>query len=121
MKTNIIYGVVSAGFFLAFSASASTMLDTTNYNFQLPGGGGGAQATLNGVPVEIFCDNFYNDIYVPSDNPANVTTLSTSANLDETRFGEVGASAFTTISLTGSGSTVTTDDAILNGANGAAR
>jgi hypothetical protein len=121
MKTNIIYGIVS-GALLASSASAGTVpLDVTNYNFQLPGGGGGAQATLNGVPVEIFCDNFYNDINVPSSNTAEVTTLSTSANLDETRFGEVGASAFTPITLTGSGTTVTTDDGILNGASGAAR
>jgi hypothetical protein len=122
MKTNVIYGIVSGAFLLAHSASAGTVpLDVTNYNFQLPGGGGGAQATLNGVPVEIFCDNFYNDVYVPSSNTADVTTLSTSANLDETRFGEVGASAFTSISLSDTGPTGTTDDSILNGANGAAR
>lgn len=119
MKTKIIYGFV-AGAFLALSASADT-LDLTNYNFQLPGGGGGAEATLNGVAVEIFCDNFNNDIYVPSSNPANVTIPNTGANYDETRFGELGASAFTTITLSGSGTTVTTDDGILNGANGAAR
>ena len=121
MKTNIIYGIVS-GALLALSASAGTVpLDVTNYNFQLPGGGGGALATLNGVPVQIFCDNFFNDVYVPSTNTADVTTLSTSANLDETRFGEVGASAFTTITLTDTSSTGTTDDGILNGASGAAR
>ena len=48
-------------------------LDTISYNFELAGGGGGATATLNGVPVEIFCDDFANEINVPSDNSADVT------------------------------------------------
>jgi hypothetical protein len=120
MKINLIYGTVFASFLAALSASASSVpLDTTNYNFQLDGDGGGAQATLNGVPTEIFCDNFANEIVVPDDYSANVTPLSTSANLDETRFG--GVTSWTAIHLTGSGAPVTQDDAILNGAPALAR
>jgi hypothetical protein len=120
MKISLIYGTVFASFLAALSASASTVpLDTTNYNFQLDGDGGGAQATLNGVPVEIFCDNFANTIWVPHDYSADVTPLSTTANLDETRFG--GVTSWTTIDLTGSGATVTQDDAILNGTTALAR
>jgi hypothetical protein len=122
MKINNIYGAGLGFFLFAFSASASSVpFDTVNYNFQLPGGGGGATAKLNSVTVETFCDNFANDIGVPDNYAADVTTLSTTANLDETRFGEVAAGAWTTISLSGTGSIVTTDDAILNGANGLAR
>jgi hypothetical protein len=121
MKINNIYGAGLGFFLFAFSASASTTFDTTSYNFQLPGGGGGAAAKLGGVSVESFCDNFANDIGVPDNYSADVTTLSTTANLDETRFGEVAAGAWTTIALSGTGSTVTTDDTILNGANGLAR
>jgi hypothetical protein len=120
MKISLIYGTVFASFLAALSASASSVpLDTINYNFQLDGDGGGAQATLNGVPVEIFCDNFANKIAVPADYSANITPLSTTANLDETRFG--GVTSWTPIDLTGKGATVTQDDAILNRATALAR
>ena len=114
MKISLIYATIFAAFTLAGSASADSVpLVVGTYNFQLDGGGGGAQATLNGVAVQIFCDNFNDEIYVPSDNSANVTQLSTSADLDETRFGDV--SSWTTIDLAGDA----TDQAFLNtGANG---
>jgi hypothetical protein len=101
MKINHIYGTALGFFLFTFSASASSVpLVVGTYNFQLDGGGGGAQATLNGTQtVQIFCDNFANDIYVPSTNSANVTTLGSSENLSETRFGDV--SSWTTISLPG--------------------
>lgn len=59
---------------VASAGSVPLVLTPTSYNFQLAGGGGGAAATLNGASVEIYCDNFADDIYVPSDNSANVTT-----------------------------------------------
>lgn len=90
-------------------------LHVGTYNFQLAGGGGGSQATLGGVPVEIYCDDFLNEIYVPSDNTANVTDL-TSSNLSETRFGDVAS--WTTISLTGG---TATELNTLNTATAAAR
>jgi hypothetical protein len=118
MKTSLINAIVFAFFFLARSASAGSVpLDVTSYNFQLAGGGGGAQATLNGVPVEIFCDDFDNQIWVPSDNSANVTTLGASADLNQTRFGNVSPSQWTAIDLTGGG-VASTDDAFFNSGGG---
>jgi hypothetical protein len=65
-------------------------LDTTGYNFQLDGGGGGAQATLNGQNLEIYCDDYANFIYVPySGYQADITTLTSGSNLSDTRFGSV--------------------------------
>ncbi len=65
-------------------------LDTTGYNFQLDGGGGGAQATLDGQNLEIYCNDFANYIYVPeSGYQAYVSTLTSSSNLSDTRFGSV--------------------------------
>jgi hypothetical protein len=114
MKSKSILGAAFTLLFITFGASAGTVpLDVTSYNFQLAGGGGGAAATLNGVTVEIFCDDFDNDIYVPSNNTANVTTLSTSANLNETRFGNVSPSAWTQFTTLGA-----TDDAFFNSGSG---
>ncbi len=114
MKINRIHGTILGFFLLTFSASASSVpLVTGAYNFQLAGGGGGSQATLNGVSVEIFCDDFANEIWDPSSNSANVTTLGSGANLDETRFGDVAS--WTTIALPDS-----TDQTFLNGAAGSA-
>ncbi|MGA2215799.1 MAG: hypothetical protein ABSH31_21180 [Bryobacteraceae bacterium] len=118
MKINYILGPLLGLSFLACTAGASTVpLDVKTYNFQLDGGGGGATATLNGVSVEIFCDNFYNDMYVPSTDSANVTTLGSSANLGETRFGDVSSSQWTAISLTGGG-VASTDDTFFNSGAG---
>ncbi len=74
----------------------------------LDGDGGGAQATLNGVPVEIYCDDFANYLKVPSTDSANVTQLSTTADLDLTRFGQV--TSWATITLSGN----STDQTFLN-------
>jgi hypothetical protein len=118
MKIKHILGTVLGFFLLTFSASASPLpLVVGTYNFPLDGGGGGAEATLNGVPVQIFCDDFNNVIYVPSTDSANVTQLGSSANLDETRFGEV--SSWTAIDLT-SGATASTDITFFAGAGSAA-
>jgi hypothetical protein len=123
MKSKSYFGAGFALlFFITISASAGPVpliLTSSSYNFQLAGGGGGASATLNGVPVEIFCDNFYNEIYVPSSNSANVTMLGTSPDLSETRFGGVAQTAWTTITLSdGNTSLDNTDNAFFNDPNG---
>jgi hypothetical protein len=122
MKSKSFFGAGSALLFLTVSATAGPVpliLTSSSYNFQLAGGGGGASATLNGVPVEIFCDNFYNEIYVPSSNSADVTTLGTGANLSETRFGGVAQTAWTTITLSdGNTSLDNTDNAFFNNPSG---
>lgn len=112
MKTNLLCGVICGSFLLALRASAGSVpFDPSSYNFQLAGGGGGAQATLNGATVEIFCDDFANTIWVPSSNSANVTVLTSS--LDQTRFG--GVTSWTTINSAGA-----TDDAFFNTGAGSA-
>ncbi len=110
----IIKSILRAGcalLFVAAGATAGTVpLNVISYNFPLAGGGGGASATLNGVPVEIFCDDFANDISAPSSQSANVTTLGTSANLTDTRFGSVASNGWTTITLNDGNSVVDTQD-----------
>jgi hypothetical protein len=102
----------------ALSAGAAPVpLVVGTYNFQLESGGGGAEATLNGMPVEIFCDDFYHDIYAPSTDSANVTPLSASADLDDTRFGGVSSSQWTTINLDAGGA-ASTDDTFFNSGAG---
>jgi hypothetical protein len=117
MKIKHIFATACGSFLLTFSASASSVpLVVGTYNFQLDGGGGGAEATLNGgATVQIFCDNFANEIYAPSNDTANVTQLGTSENLSETRFG--GVSSWTAIDLT-SGATAATDNTFFADAAG---
>jgi len=99
---------------MTICAHAGTVtLDVLSYTFPLAGGGGGASATLNGVPVEIYCDDFAHDIDTPSSNSAYVTTLGISANLDETRFGDVSHTDWTAIHGLGS-----QDDAFFNTGSG---
>jgi hypothetical protein len=111
MKRSFIFGIIFASSVLTVSMTAGTVpLQVNNYNFQLDGGGGGSQATLGTTSVEIFCDDFANEIWVPSTDSANVTLL-TDSSLDLTRFGQV--SSWTTISGT-------TDDAFFAGSIGSA-
>jgi hypothetical protein len=123
MKSKSLFGAAIALLFITAGANAGTVpLDvTTNYDFQLAGGGGGAEATLNGVPVQIYCDNFANEISLGSDYTAYVTPLSTSATLNDTRFGAVSESTSTTtgtgwepILLTDGNSVDSADDALFN-------
>jgi hypothetical protein len=109
-----IFGAGFALLFVTFAASAGTVpFDTVSYNFPLAGGGGGSSAMLNGVAVEVFCDDFDNDMSVPKDYTADVTTLGTSANLSDTRFG--GVTSWTTIALSdGNTALDSTDDAFFN-------
>ena len=116
--------ILGAGFALlsiTFGANAGTAtLDRIYYNFPLAGGGGGATGTLNGVSIEMFCDDFGNDIAAGNSYPgADVTQLSTSANLSETRFGGVASNGWTTISISdGNTSLDTLDDAFFNAGPG---
>ncbi len=120
MKTNfIVIGAIFALFVLNISVSANPVpFQAIDYDFQLDGGGGGEQATLNGVSVEGYCDDFADYLKVPSSNSANVTQLSSTADLDLTRFGKV--SSWVTITLSGNA----TDQTFLNtgtGSTGEAR
>jgi hypothetical protein len=113
MKKALIAGTTITLFVLINGASATGVpFDTLTYNFQLAGGGGGSEATLNGVDVQIFGDDFADKISSPNDYSANVTDLSTNANLDETRFGEV--SSWSTINLSGRPKNTSADKAFLN-------
>ncbi len=111
MITKSILVAACAFLFIALGANAGTVpLDVTNYNFPLAGGGGGASATLNGVPVEIFCDDFAHNMSTSLSTSADVTTLGTSANLTDTRFGGVSSDAWTTITLNDGNSVVDAQD-----------
>jgi hypothetical protein len=100
MKRRLSY-IFPAFFTLVLSAGAASVpFNVVSYNFALDGGGGGIQDTLNGATVESFCDDFLNEVFVPSNNMANVTQM-TSSDLSKTRFGEV--TSFTPITLTGGG------------------
>jgi hypothetical protein len=113
MKPGLITGTILTLFVVINSARAAGVpFDTINYNFQLTGSAGGTQATLNGVTVEAFGDDFEDKISFPSDYSADVTQLSTTANLDETRFGEV--SSWSTINLSGRPKTTAADKTFLN-------
>jgi hypothetical protein len=120
MKIKSLCGAGLALLFISFGANADTLVLTpTSYNFPLAGGGGGASATLNGVAVEIYCDNFADEINVPSTNPASVTMLGTSANLSSTRFGSVAPTGWTTITLNdGNTALDNADDMFFNDPNG---
>jgi hypothetical protein len=120
MKSKSIFGTGCALLLVALGANAGTVpFDTTSYNFQLDGGGGGAAATLNGLPVEIFCDNFDDEIWVPGTYSANVTTLGTSADLSDTRFGGVSSTNWTAIALSDGNTTLDNqDNSFFNSGNG---
>jgi hypothetical protein len=119
MQQSLIFSALLTSLVLSVSASGATVpFDTLKYNFQLGGGGGGSTATLNGAQWEVFSDDFADKIAAPVDYSADITTLSTSANLDDTRFGEVASNAWTAISLTGNAKTVKQDDKFFNGGAG---
>jgi hypothetical protein len=93
------------------------VLDITNYNFALDGGGGGGKAQIdNGPSVEVFSVDFANAIYVPHQNyPVYEATLTTGSDLSLTRFGSV--SNFTTVTINGDAA----DSSVVNSSNALAR
>ena len=100
-------------------------LDTLSYNFQLTGGGGGSAAQLDqSLNVEIFCNDFANEIFVPHNMySANLTTITSTSDLSMTRFGHNTSWRTVTISDDGadSGGNDSADSAIINAANSLGR
>lgn len=85
---------------MSFTAVAGTVpFDPTTYNFALTGGGGGAIATLNGATVEVYCDDFANDLSLSTTYSAYVTQLGAGENLGDTRFGGTSTTGWTSITL----------------------
>jgi hypothetical protein len=113
-RLSIITAALSAFCIGANAGPVTYTLDTTGYNFQLNGGGGGAQATLNGNQnIEIYCVDYANDIYVPAQGySAILTTLTQNSSLTYTRFGNVSSSNWTQMNTSDIGSTdaTTIDD-----------
>jgi hypothetical protein len=111
MKSKSLLRAGFATVFTALTATAGTVqLTPVTYNFQLAGGGGGATGTLNGSTVESFCDDFANSISLSTTYNADVTTLSTSVNLDETRFGEVASNGWTAMAISDGNATLDSQD-----------
>jgi len=93
---------LAAVLLISFAVAKADRLDTTSYNFQLNGGGGGASATLDlSTQLEIYCNDFNNDIYVPHSNYSADLTTFTAAGLaaGDTRFGNMDASAFKSVTI----------------------
>lgn len=118
MTSNPILGAGIAILLATVAASASSVqlnvpLDTASYNFPLGNGGGGLAATVNGANAETLCIDYFNDINPFSQYTANLTQLSTTANLSDTRFGGVSGSGWTQFTTLGS-----TDDTFFNSGAG---
>lgn len=110
-RLSLITAVLLAFCVAASAGPVANVLDTESYNFQLAGGGGGATAQLNGSQnIELFCVDFANQIYVPMDYSAYLTTLTSGSNLNDTRFGSV--TNWTTVNISGD----STDSSTINGA-----
>ena len=118
MKNKPLLSAGFALFLISAGASAGTVpFDIQGYNFELDGGGGGLATTVNGSPMESFCDNFADEIQPYHNYTANVTTLGTSANLSNTRFG--GVTSWTSISLNTSNTSLNSqDDTFFNSGQG---
>lgn len=119
MTSNRILGAGVAILMAASVASASSVqvdvpLDVSaNYNFQLAQGGGGVAVTLNGASAESLCIDYFDTLNLSTDYTADVTTLSTTANLSDTRFGGVSGSGWTQFTTLGA-----PDDAFFNSGAG---
>lgn len=105
---------------LAIGVANADRLDTYSYNFQVDNGGGGASAVLNlTTPLEIYCDDFNNDIFVPVQNYSATVSTITSTTLGATRFGQLNAADFRTVSFTDPDND--NDAAVINSADAYAR
>lgn len=120
VRAGALFICISSGIY-----AGTHTLDTISYNFQLNNGGGGASALLDGsTNIEIFCNDFANSISVPHKNySANLTSITSTSNLSNTRFGS--NTSWTTITInddgTDGGSDDAADSAIINGANALGR
>jgi hypothetical protein len=128
MNLSRLCGAILTLLFFGIKADANpSTLYTLSYNFPISGNGagpsgGGASASLNGVNVEIFCDDFAHQIWIPYGPPAytgytdvNVSSLTTGSDLSLTRFG--GVTSWTAVNLAGDA----TDSNTINNANALAR
>jgi hypothetical protein len=132
MNLSRLSGAILTLLFLTFNANASTsQLNTLSYDFPLYANGvtaqgGGASAQLitggNTLNIEIFCDDFAHQIWVPYGPPTypgytvNVSgPLTGGANLSNTRFG--GVTSWNSVNIAGDA----TDTNTINNANALAR
>lgn len=105
---------------LAVGMAKADRLDTISYNFQVDNGGGGVSALLNQTtPLEIYCNDFNNDIWVPQQNYSATVSTITPNTLGATRFGRLNAADFQTVTFTDPDND--SDANIINSANGYAR
>lgn len=117
-------GRLAAILLFGFALAKADRLDTTSYNFQLNGGGGGASAVLDlQTQLEIYCNDFNNDIYVPHSNySANLTTFTQAGlNAGNTRFGNMDASAFNSVTISDGDLNDATEQSTINGATALGR
>jgi len=129
MNLSRISGTILTLLFLTLKASASPeTLVTLSSNYPLNDNGGGTSALLNGVSVELFCDDFAHQIWAPySGYTANVSTLTNGSDLSLTRFGTV--TSWTTVNVAADavagGDATNANDAtyssVINNANALAR
>jgi hypothetical protein len=115
---------VAALVLMSFGVAKADRLDTTSYNFALNGGGGGSSALLNLTQaVEIYCNDFNNDIYVPHSNYlANLSTLTPlGITSGTTRFGAMDASGFKTITISDGDANDAAEQSTINGADAVGR
>src|ERR1700680_70847 len=128
MNLSRLSGAILTLLFLAIEANANPNLYTLSYNFPIyltgvNAYGGGASATLNNgntnLNVEIFCDDFAHQIWVPYGPPTypgylgvNVSPLS-AGSLGNTRFG--GVNNWTSVNIAGDA----TDSNTINSATNA--
>lgn len=105
----------------SFSVLKADRLDTVAYNFPLIGGGGGSSALLDQTTtVEIYCNDFNNDIYVPHSNYSATLSLL-SAPSPTTRFGGMDASGFKAVTINDGDSDDSADANAINTADALAR
>lgn len=122
MNLSRLCGAILTILFIAIKANANpSTLYTLSNNFPLDSGGGGDAALLNNVSIEMFCDDFAHNIYVPYGPPVypgyvvNVSNLSSGSNLSLTRFG--GVTSWTSVNIAGDA----TDSNTINNANALGR
>jgi hypothetical protein len=107
---------------VAVGFAKADRLDTTSYNFPLVGGGGGSSATLNlTATIEIFCNDFNNEIYVPHSNYSVNLTGFNGVGLGNTRFGNMDASAFKPVTIDDGDSDDATEQNTINTADALGR
>ena len=125
---NLRYLAYTTAILLSFCGAVEAnphRLDTLSYNFPLTGGGGGSSAQIDqAINIEIYCNDFANEIFVPhSMYSANLTMITSGSDLSQTRFG--GNTSWRTVTLaddgTDAGSNDAADSAIINAAGSLAR